>query len=242
MVDGNISDPFEISTGVLQGDVFSFIPLLIILVDFLMKKSTSGLDSGVVTYPRRSRRYPAKVLNDLDFADDITLLESFISRAQAQLTSTAAAAKDLGLIINVPKTEYMTANYHPQPTLQVYMVYGEPINHVTDFMYLGSKMTSATSNFKRRKALAWSTFWKLKRLWRRSQQPISAKVNLFNTTCVTILLYGCESLVLITRCGKQNQRLCYCLLQNYARHQTKGLCVKGHHVHLVQHRASYPSC
>ena len=135
MVDGNISDPFEVSTGVLQGDVL--VPFIfIILVDYLLKKATSDLDSGVVTHPRRSRRYPVKVLNDLDFADDIALLESTIPRAQVQLTSTAAAAKDLGLIIGVPETKYMTMNCHPHPTLQVY---GESINHVTDFIYLGSK-------------------------------------------------------------------------------------------------------
>ena len=192
MVDGNISDPFEVSTGVLQGDVLAPF-LFIILVDFLLMKATSDLDSGVVTHPRRSRRYPAKVLNGLDFADDIALLESTIPRAQAQLTNTAAAAEVLGLIISVAKTEYMTFNCHPQPTLQVY---GEPISHVTDFKYLGSKMASAASDLKRRRALAWSAFWKLEHLWRSSQLPISSKVSFFNTTCVTILLYGCESWVL----------------------------------------------
>ena len=192
MVDGNISEPFEVSTGVLQGDVLAPF-LFIILVDYLLKKATSDLDSGAVTHPRRSRRYPVKVLNDLDFADDIALLESTIPRAQAQLTSTAAAAKVLGLIISVPKTEYMTVNCHPHPTLQVY---GESINHVTDFRYLGSKMASAASDFKRRKALAWSALWKLERLWGSSQLSISTKVKLFNTTCVTILLYGCESWVI----------------------------------------------
>ena len=95
-------------TGVLQGDVL--VPFLfIILVDYLLKKATSDLDSGVVTHPRRSRGYPMKVLNDLDFADDIALLEFTIPRAQVQLTSTATAVKDLGLIISVPKTEYMTS-------------------------------------------------------------------------------------------------------------------------------------
>ena len=145
MVDGNISEPFEVSTGVLQGDVLAPF-LFIILVDYLLKKATSDLDSGAVTHPRRSRRYPVKVLYDLDFADDIALLESTIPRSQAQLTSTASAEKDLGLIISVPKTEYMTVNCHPHPTLQVY---GESINHVTDFRYLGSKMASAASDFKR---------------------------------------------------------------------------------------------
>ena len=70
-----------------------------------MKKATAGVDSGVVTHPLCSRRYPAKILNDLDFADDIALLESSISQSQVQLKRTAAAVKDLGFIISGPKTE-----------------------------------------------------------------------------------------------------------------------------------------
>ena len=192
MVDGSISDPFDVTTGVLQGDVLAPF-LFVILVDYLLKKATSDLDSGVVTHPRRSRRHPAVVLNDLDFADDIALLETTIPRAQAQLTETAEAAKDLGLFISVSKTEYMTANCNPHPTLQVY---GDSINHVTDFRYLGSMMASGASDLKRRKALAWCAFWKLERLWRSPQIGIATKMKLFNTTCVTILLYGCESWVI----------------------------------------------
>ena len=147
MVDGGLSDPFDVTTGVLQGDVLAPF-LFVVLVDYLLKKATSQLDSGVVTHPRRSRRHPAKSLNDLDIADDIALLESSISRAQAQLTKTAEAAADLGLVISAPKTEYMTVNCNPQPALQVY---GDPINHVSDFRYLGSMVASASSDLKRRK-------------------------------------------------------------------------------------------
>ena len=58
MVDGNLSDPFEVTTGVLQGDVLAPF-LFVVLVDYVLKKATSQLDSGVVTHPRRSRRHPA---------------------------------------------------------------------------------------------------------------------------------------------------------------------------------------
>ena len=132
------------------------------------------------------------MMNDLDFADDIALLESSLPRAQAQLTRTAAAAADLGLVISAPKTEYMTANCDPQPPLEVY---GRPINHVTDFKYLGSMMGCSAADLKRRKALAWAAFWKLERLWRNPSLPIETKIKLFETTCVTILLYGCEAWV-----------------------------------------------
>ena len=104
MVVGALSDPCKVTTGVLQGDALAPF-LFIVLVDYLLKKATSQLHSGVVTHPRRSRRHPVKSWNDLDFADDIALLESSISRAQAQLTKTAEAAANLGLVISAPKTE-----------------------------------------------------------------------------------------------------------------------------------------
>ncbi|XP_072015089.1 uncharacterized protein [Amphiura filiformis] len=159
MVDGGIAEPFDVTTVVLQGDVFAPF-LLIILVDYLLGKAC-GPDSRVVTCPRQSRRYPAKLLNDLDFADDIALLESSSPRAQSQLSRTANAAADLGPIISAPKTEYMTINCQPQPPLQVY---GNPIKHVTDFRFLSSMMGSSASDLKRRKALTWTAFWKLEQL------------------------------------------------------------------------------
>ena len=167
--------------------------LFVVLVDYLLKKATSQLDSGVVTHPRHSRWHPVKSLNDLDFADDIALLETSISQAQAQLSKTAEAAADLGLVISAPKTEYVTVNCKPQTDLQIY---GDPINHVSDFRYLGSMVASGSSDLKRRKSLAWCAFLKLGQLWKSPHIPIAIKVKLFNTTCVTILLYGCESWVI----------------------------------------------
>ena len=75
-------------------------------------------------------------------------------------------------------------------------VYGITINHVNDFRYLGSMMKSSDNDLRRRRALAWTAFWKLEHLWKSSSIPISIKIKLFNTTCVTILLYGCESWVI----------------------------------------------
>ena len=57
-------------------------------------------------------------------------------------------------------------------------------------------MASSSGDLKRRKGLAWTAFWKLERLWRCPNISISTKIKLFNTTCVTVLLYGCESWVL----------------------------------------------
>ena len=50
---GNISDSFEISTGVLQGDVYTPF-LFIMVVVYLMRKATSYPDSEVEKHPCRS--------------------------------------------------------------------------------------------------------------------------------------------------------------------------------------------
>jgi len=49
---------------------------------------------------RKAWRYSAKHLNDLDFANDTSLLESSIARARVQLTHSTEAAASVGLMIN----------------------------------------------------------------------------------------------------------------------------------------------
>ena len=94
----------------------------------------------------------------------------------------------MGLVINTRKTEFMT-NTSCKKNLTLN---NADIKLVNDFTYLGSKMASFESDIKRRLGLAWSTFWKLERLWRSKSVPTNLKVNLFKATCLSILLHGCE--------------------------------------------------
>ena len=140
-VDGLLTEEFEVTTGVLQGDVLAPF-LFIIIIDFLMRNAEEG--HGFVTHPRRSRRDPAKILNDLDFADDIALLSGSKKDAQLQVRSHSEAAKEVGLLINIGKTEVMT----PASCKDGLMLDGEEIKRVDDFRYLGSMMASSESDIK----------------------------------------------------------------------------------------------
>jgi len=120
------------------------------------------------------------------------------------------------LIISVPKTEYMTINCNPLPL----QVYGEAIIHVNNFRYLGSMMASSTSDLARRKALAWHAFWQMEHLWRNPSVSISTKVKIFHSSCVTILLYGCESWVITGDMEKKINSFatsCYRIMMNIKR-------------------------
>ena len=64
-----------------------------------------------LTFKRgRSSRFPAEVLADLDYADDIALLEDCIESAQDLFNRVEKACQDVGLFLNAPKTKYMHLN------------------------------------------------------------------------------------------------------------------------------------
>ena len=191
-IDGSMTESFPVTTGVLQGDLLAPF-LFIIVVDFLLLDATTIYDSGVITHPRRSSRYPSKFLNDLDFADDICSLETCISKAQQQLSATSKSAEKVGLTISIPKTEFLTINCNPGPGLKVN---DTQIQHTTDFKYLGSLVQSSQRDLKRRKGLAWTAFWKLKQLWRSNYVHTMLKISLFKATCLPVFLYACETWVI----------------------------------------------
>ena len=166
MVNGELTEEFNVSTSVLQGGTLA--PLLfIIVINYVMKNSV--LDSavehnahGFLTNHREGTRSretkPATYVNDLDFADDIALLESSREACQAQLSTTSKRANEVGLEINYKKTEIMTN----QPKDIKITLNSYDIEYVDNFKYLGSMMLSTESDFHTRKSLAWTAFEKMK--------------------------------------------------------------------------------
>lgn len=77
LVDGHLSEGFEVTTGVRQVDILT--PFLFIMVlDYVACQATINL----LTRLKRSTRLSAKCVNDLDFADDIRRLDFSIVKAQ----------------------------------------------------------------------------------------------------------------------------------------------------------------
>ena len=99
---------------------------------------------GFVTKPRRSRRQPEERLGDLEFADDISLLEHTQAGAQEQVNSLSNTAKEVGLVINDDKTKFIATNIPENPTLELE---GLSLERVEDFKYLGSYVVSAEKDF-----------------------------------------------------------------------------------------------
>ena len=131
---------FEITTRVLQGDTLAPF-IFIICLDYILKTSLDNDKNLEFTLnERRSRRYPAKQITDIDYADDIAVTSNNLKYTNTLLLKIELAAKEIGLNINTDKTEYI--NFNQNNNLHMESISGNMIKRVEDFKYLGSYIKS----------------------------------------------------------------------------------------------------
>ena len=96
---GFLSELFDILTGVGQGCLLS--PMLFLLVVDWIKKSRKRLGA---------RWTLTTLLEDLDFADDLTMMLHILTDIQKKVDRLAAISMKAGLSVNRNKTEVMRVN------------------------------------------------------------------------------------------------------------------------------------
>ena len=88
------------------------------------------------------------------------------------------------------KTKFISI---PEAAQDLTLPSGEILQQVKDFKYLGSMMSCLATDFKCRRGQAWSTFWKMKIVWRANDVPLDLGLIIFQATCLPILLYGSDT-------------------------------------------------
>ena len=82
--DGDIPF-FKITTCVLQGDTIAPF-LFIICLDYILSNSLKDIENlGLIITERKSRRYPATRVTDIEYADDIAITTNSIEEANTIL-------------------------------------------------------------------------------------------------------------------------------------------------------------
>ncbi len=136
------TEPFDISSGVLQGDTIAPYLFLIVL-DYTFREAIQGREEELGIGP--------EMITDFNFADDIALLSEQIQQVHL-LTSVESQCGKVGLRMNAKKTKCMT--YNIEEPVAIYTQDGTILEVVEDFKYLGSLIESTEADNKARKASA----------------------------------------------------------------------------------------
>ena len=154
--EGN-TEMFSILTGVRQGCILSPF-LFLIVMDFVMRKTTEGHDCGIV--------WGQKKLADLDFADDLALLCHTQQALQDMTNRLHMFGEKVGLRISGEKTKAMIVD---DQTTSPITLEGQNIEKVDKFQYLGSYLCESGDvevDIRARLGKAYSVF---QRLWHNKE-------------------------------------------------------------------------
>ena len=127
------------------------------------------------------------MVGDLDFADGICLIDDNGNDAEKLLDNVTTNTSRVGLQLNVGKTKFCYNDEY-----QKFFVYGQELELVDEYTYLGSKTKldgTATSEVKARIGKAAGGFNDLKKIWIFQ----SIKVKFYKACERSVLLYRCES-------------------------------------------------
>ena len=165
----------------------SLSPLLSILcIDWVMTDTTRNRKRGIACTMK-------EMLEDLDFADDIALLSHRYRDIQDKTNDMARTGKQIGLNIKASETEIIKINTNSTGPVLLDTATKE---EVSDFVYLGSKITSDENSEveviarigKAREAFAF-----LNNIWRSVKISMSTKLRIFKSSVLVVHLYGAES-------------------------------------------------
>ena len=189
----NQSEPFDRLIGVRQGENLS--PLLFSIFindmeDFFKDRGCNELEFDNDVYISNI----VKIMVLL-YADDTILLADTPLDLQLALDSLDLYCEKWKLQVNSSKTKIMIFSKRKSKLLPKFTLKGQKLDIVDQFLYLGIIFSSNGSFVQCTKHVykkAQNAMYALIKKGRECNLPIDVYLNMFDSTIVPILLYGCE--------------------------------------------------
>ena len=127
----------------------------------------------------------------LRYADNTTLMAESEEELKSPLMKMKEESEKVGLKLNIQKTRIMASG----PIIS-WQIYGETVETVADFIFLGSKITAdgdCSHEIKRRLLLGRKVMTNLDSILKSRDITLPTKVHLVKAVVFPVVMYGCES-------------------------------------------------
>ena len=177
------TDWFQIGKGVRQSCILS--PCLFDLyAEYILRNA--GLKEA-----QAGIKIAGRNINNLRYVDDTTLMAESEEELKGLLMKVKEESEKVGLKLNIQKTKIMASG----PTTS-WEIDGETVETVSDFIFLGSKITTdgdCSHEIKRRLFLGRKVMTNLDSIFQSRDITLPTKVHLVKAMVFPVVMYGCES-------------------------------------------------
>ena len=130
-------------------------------------------------------------INNLRYADDTTLMAESEEERKSLLMKVKVESEKVGLKLNIQKTKIMSSG-----PITSWHIDGETMETVTDFIFLGSKITAVgdcSHEIKGCLLLGRKVMTNLDSIIKSIDITLPTKVHLVKAIVFPVVMYGCES-------------------------------------------------
>ena len=177
------TDWFQIGKGVCQGCILS--PCLFNLyAEYIIRNAGLQEAQGGIKIAGRN-------INNLRYADDTTLMAESEEELKSLLMKVKEESEKVGLKLNIQKTKITASG-----SITSWEIDGETVETVSDFIFLGSKITAdgdCSHEIKRRLLLGRKVMTNLDSILKSRDLTLPTKVRLVQALVFPVVMYGCEN-------------------------------------------------
>ena len=129
-------------------------------------------------------------INNLKYVDDTTLISESKEELKSLLMKVKEESEEVDLKYNIQKTKIMASS-----PLTSWQIVGETMETLTDFIFLGSKITAGGDcrhDIKRRMLLGRKVMTNLDSILKSKDIILPRNIHLINAMVFPVVMYGCE--------------------------------------------------
>ena len=133
-------------------------------------------------------------INNLRYVEDSTLMAESKEELKNLLMRVKEESEKAGLKLNIKETKIMASG----PIIS-WQIEGEKVEAVTDFLFLGSKITAdgdCSHEIRRQLLLGRKAMTDLDRMLKSRDVILPTKVQIVKSMAFPVVMYGCESWII----------------------------------------------